>query len=99
MAQTTERYVVTAFFTADGYAAYLKQDGSWSRSFDEAATWNESESNSQIEDKSANDQRAVCDPYSFKVNIVEGKAQPITARETIRSQGPTTRVRRPDVSA
>ena len=51
---------------------------------------------SLVKEREDNDQRQVCDPYAFKVEVRDGKIDPLSVRETIRSQGPTTPLRRPD---
>lgn len=96
MAENDELYVVSAFFTDDGAAAYLKSDGSWSRDLQEAAPLPAEQRDDWIQKKDREDQRAVCDPYGFKVQVQDGAIDPLTTRETIRAKGPTTRIRRPD---
>jgi hypothetical protein len=89
-------FVVTASFTDDGAPAYLRQDGGWTRVLAEAATFDEPSSEKWVAEKAKGDQRTVCDPYAFAVAIENGCPKPTTTREWIRSQGATTRLRRPD---
>ena len=96
MADSNELVVVTARFLADGAPAYLKGDGSWSRSLQEAATRPLAEGEAEANARAVNDQRNVADPYTIKVERKEGALDALTTRERIRSTGPTVRVRRPD---
>jgi hypothetical protein len=41
-------------------------------------------------------ERIVCDPYAIQVSLTSEGLDPLSARETIRATGPTTRLRRPD---
>lgn len=96
MADSNELVVVTARFLADGAPAYLRGDGAWSRSLQEAAPRSPVEGESEASARAANDQRNVADPYTIKVELKEGAIDALTTRERIRSTGPTVRVRRPD---
>jgi hypothetical protein len=94
--QPDDRFIVSAFYTDDGSAAYLKAGGSWVTDLQQATAMNAEDRDRWVADKSRDDQRAVCDPYAFKVLVKDGVIDPISAREIIRADGPTTRVRRPD---
>jgi hypothetical protein len=48
-------------------------------------------------EQAARQERVVCDPYFFDVRVQRELLEPLSARERIRAQGPSTRVRRPDV--
>ena len=96
MADKTSLFLVTAFTTDEGYPVYLRADGSWSRDIQEAGPVPEDQSTALVKEREDNDQRQVCDPYAFKVEVRDGKIDPLSVRETIRSQGPTTPLRRPD---
>ena len=96
MAEDNELYVVSAFYTDDGAAAYLQADGTWTGDLQKAKPVDASKRDEWIDIKARDDQRAVCDPYGFKVEVKDGVIDPLSARETIRAKGPTTRVRRPD---
>lgn len=88
-------FVVTANTTDEGAPVYLKEDGSWTRALAEAATFDQPRAAERVK-AAAKREREVCDPYSFEVRVEEGRIEPMSVRETIRSTGPTTRVRRPD---
>jgi hypothetical protein len=91
-------YVVTANTTDAGYPVYLRADASWSGSLLDAHPVSTEEERDALLAKASAQERAVCDPYAFKVNVEGGKAVATTARERIRSLGPTTPLRRPDAS-
>lgn len=96
MADSNELVVVTARFLADGAPAYLKGDGSWSRSLQEAAPCATAAGEAEANNRAAHDQRNVADPYTIKVEVKDGAIDALTTRERIRSTGPTVRIRRPD---
>jgi hypothetical protein len=90
-------YVVTANFTEDGAPAYWSEPGGWARRLDQATPWSDgARAEALVAETAAREQHLVCDPYLFMVRLTPGGIDPISARESIRSQGPTTRVRRPD---
>jgi hypothetical protein len=98
MAEADESVVVvTARFLDDGTPAYLKTDGTWSRSLQDAAVLPAEKGELEATTRSRTEQPIVADPYTFPVSVKEaGFIDALTARERIRSTGPTVRVRRPD---
>lgn len=94
-------WVISASFTEDGAPAYLTARRTWSRSLAEAEAFaSADDKDSALAWASAHEQeRIVCDPYAFPVRLEEEVIDPISARENIRAQGPTTRLRRPDPPA
>lgn len=97
MSQAKEGVVVTARFLVDGTPAYLKADGSWTRSLQEAAVLSAEEAASEAETRAKTEQPIVADPYTFPVKVLDnGFIDALTARERIRGTGPTVRIRRPD---
>ncbi len=94
---SNERVVVTARFLADGTPAYLRADGSWSRALQEAHAVAPEQGQLEASTRAQTEQRIVADPYTFRVSVESGGfIDALTARERIRSTGPTVRVRRPD---
>ncbi|MCR9161567.1 MAG: DUF2849 domain-containing protein [Nannocystaceae bacterium] len=91
-------YVVTANTTDAGSPVYLRADASWSESLHDAHPIVSEEERDALLAQASAQERKVCDPYAFKVNVEDGKAVATTARERIRSQGPTTPLRRPDAT-
>jgi hypothetical protein len=89
-------WVVTAAFTEDGAPAYRTPVGGWSRVIDEAALLESETDRDSSVNAALAEERVVCDPYAFQVVPENGKVNPLSARETIRATGPTTRLRRPD---
>ena len=96
MVDNEELVVVTARFLADGAPAYLTQGGSWTRALQEAAPRPLAVGEAEAAERAKNEQRIVADPYTFKVEVRNGFIDALSARERIRSTGPTVRMRRPD---
>ena len=90
-------FVVTAGYTDDGAVAYMRADGSWTGKLNEAAPWpSEAEADAKVA-VAKKQERLVCDPYAFGVLIKDGGViDPMTAREAIRANGPTTPMRPAD---
>jgi len=89
-------YVISAAFPLDGAPAYLTSDGNWSRELSEALPLETPDARDENLRRAEAQEGDVCVPYSFMVRLEDGQVDPLSARETIRSNGPTTRVRRPD---
>jgi Protein of unknown function (DUF2849) len=90
-------FVVTASITDSGSPTYLKADGVWSPRLAEARCLeSEAEAAGLVEEANVHQQRLVSDPYAFPVLIEDGAIDPLSAREHIRANGPSVRVRRPD---
>lgn len=96
MAESNELVVITARLLADGAPVYLTAAGTWSRALQEAKTVPTKEGEAEAATLGVSDQRHVADPYTFKVEIKNGRIDALSTRERIRSTGPTVRVRRPD---
>jgi hypothetical protein len=96
MVEENELVVVTARWLADGAPVYLTPAGTWSRSLQEAKTLSTADGETEAALRTKNDQRVVADPYTFRVELKGGEIDALSARERIRSTGPTTRIRRPD---
>jgi hypothetical protein len=90
------KWIVTANFTADGAVAYFKSDQSFGRQLEEAAIFETKEQAEAARQIAAGAERLVSDPYLTEVAPGSQGLDALTARERIRSQGPTVRVRRPD---
>ncbi|MEY4578770.1 MAG: hypothetical protein RL701_3473 [Pseudomonadota bacterium] len=83
------KWIVTANFTADGAVAYLKADRSFSGNLSEAEVFpgkDEAEAARQV---SLRAEAIVTDPYLTEVADTGATLDVLTARERIRSQGPT----------
>jgi hypothetical protein len=94
--QNHDLVVVTARWLADGAPVYLGADGSWSRALQEAKPFASAAGEAEAVERGTSEQRLVADPYTFKVDLKDGQIDALSARERIRSTGPTVRVRRPD---
>ena len=90
-------FIVTASTTEGGAPTYLKADGNWSPRLQDAQVLaSEEQANLLVQRADAEQQRWVADPYSFMVLVENGQIDPMSARENIRANGPSVRVRRPD---
>jgi hypothetical protein len=96
MAQSKGFFVITANLTEDGSVAYLRPDRSWTPRLSEAGVIESPEVVQEMLQLAAQQERIVCDAYAMKVRPAEDGPLPLSARELIRSEGPTTRIRRPD---
>jgi hypothetical protein len=96
--QPPNRWVVTAKFTDDGSNAWRRADGSWSHQLADAGPYtDEAAAKAQVAETAAKEQRQITDPYVIEVHVGQGTIDPLTARERIRANGPTIRLRRPDL--
>jgi hypothetical protein len=75
---------------------YLTASGTWTRTLQEAAVRGFDEGEVEAAQRAKNEQRLVADPYTFKVEVRGTFIDALSARERIRSTGPTVRMRRPD---
>jgi hypothetical protein len=89
-------YVISANLTDSGAPAYLTPDGSWSPDLQKSVTIEGDAERDALLEQALRQERVVCDPYFFDVKVEAGKIDPLSAREKIRADGPTTRIRRPD---
>jgi hypothetical protein len=96
MSKPPLQWIVTANFTADGAVAYFRADRSFSRQLSEAAVFDAKEAAEAALQIALGVERVVSDPYLTQVVVAPEGLDALTARERIRSQGPTVRVRRPD---
>jgi hypothetical protein len=94
---TANNWIVTGNFTADGAVAWRRADGTWSRQIADAGLLADEATAKQLAAASiATEQREISDPYGIEV-YADGKTiDPLTARQRIRANGPTTPIRRPD---
>jgi hypothetical protein len=87
------KWIVSAAFTADGSVAYLTADGSFSPKVVEAQVYAQKQDAEAARKQAAQQEAVVTDPYVMQVaDDLAGGAPAIdvlTARERIRSQGPT----------
>lgn len=97
MGEPTTSWIVTANLTEDGAVAWRRSDGTWSRAFADAGVI-DSEANAKDLATTATqlEQREITDAYVIQVRAVDGAVELPSARERIRANGPTIRIRRPD---
>ena len=89
-------FVISAGSTETGAPLYLTESGAWSgKLVDARVIAGEAQTEHYLE-LSAKEEQLVTDPYVVAVALASGSPTAVTAREAIRANGPTTRVRRPD---
>ena len=96
MAKPASCFVITANLTEDGSVAYMKADQTWTAALGEAALIESKEVVQEMLRAAETQERIVCDPYAMKAERGDSGAVPLSARERIRNEGPTTRLRRAD---
>lgn len=91
--------IVTANYTDDGGVAWRRADGTWSRQIAEAGLLDAPAATAAAASAKVSEQREISDPYVIEVHADGATIAPLTARERIRANGPTIRLRRPDPGA
>ncbi|MDG2303329.1 MAG: DUF2849 domain-containing protein [Candidatus Binatia bacterium] len=89
-------YVITGSLTDEGSVAYLRAGGTWATTLAEAHAF---KSEQQAETKLAEvkvHESVITEPYIFAAERVGDAIKPVSAREILRAEGPSTRIRRPD---
>jgi hypothetical protein len=89
-------FVISANFLDSGAPAYLAPGGVWVHELQKAMTIATEAERDALLELAMTQERLVCDPYFFDVRLAGNAIDPISARERIRAEGPTTRIRRPD---
>ena len=96
MAKLPLKWIVTGNFTADGAVAYLRADGGFARSLTDAQVFESKDEAEAARLITLRAEREVSDPYLTEVALAPQGLDALSARERIRDQGPTIRLRRPD---
>ncbi|MEY2937334.1 MAG: hypothetical protein RL033_8083 [Pseudomonadota bacterium] len=91
-------YVISAQALDSGAPTYLAAGGVWSPNLQQALTVLTEAERDELLAQATKQERVVCDPYFFDVRVDANTIDPLSARERIRAEGPTTRIRRPDTS-
>jgi hypothetical protein len=100
MAEQNQLHIITASTTESGAAVYMREDSTWTSQIEEATAFEHGSELDKMLAVAASQERIVCDPYVMDVQREQGGGlQPLSIREEIRSQGPTTPVRRGDAVA
>ena len=92
-------FVISASFTESGAPAYLTRNGTWARDLQAAVPIATEAERDALLAEALRQERQVCDAYFFDVRIDAGVIDPLSTRERIRAEGPTVRIRRPDVES
>jgi hypothetical protein len=90
-------YVISAQALDTGAPTYLAAGGVWSPNLQDALTVVTDAERDELLAQAMKQERLVCDPYFFDVRVEANTIDPLSARERIRAEGPTTRIRRPDL--
>jgi hypothetical protein len=98
MAKLPLKWVVTGNFTADGAVAWLRADGEFGHQLTEAQLFDTKDAAEAARQIVLGAERIVSDPYLTEVGVAQQGLDALSARERIREQGPSVRVRRPDPS-
>ncbi|HTM46362.1 MAG TPA: DUF2849 domain-containing protein [Polyangiaceae bacterium] len=91
-------WVITGGYTDDGAPAFLRSNGSWSRKLSEAWTIEGAGKKDEALAAAQKNELEVCDAYAIQVGVGAQGIDPLSARETIRANGPTVPYRRPDTA-
>lgn len=83
------KWIVTANFTAEGSPAYLKAGGGWSSRLSEAGLFAQKDDAELARKQALGAEALVSDPYLMEASDAGPSLDVLTARERIRSQGPT----------
>jgi hypothetical protein len=89
-------FVISASLTDTGAPTYLTKDGGWTRDLQAALLVQSEVERDSLLEAALRQERLVSDPYFFDVRLEGSAIDPLSARERIRAEGPTTRIRRPD---
>lgn len=89
-------FVITGNRTQEGSVVYLAADGSWAAKLQEAEAFADAAQADARLHIVAAAQAVVTEPYRFEAARTAEGILPISAREELRAQGPSTRLRRPD---
>lgn len=89
-------YVVTGSLTEEGSVAYLRADDTWATTLAEAHPFpDESTAEERLAVVKVHED-VITEPYVFAAELVADTIRPVSAREILRAEGPSTRLRRPD---
>jgi len=83
------KWIVTGNLTADGAVAYLKADQSFSLKLEDAQVFSNKDDAEAARVLTTKQEALVSDPYITEVAETAGKLDVLSARERIRSQGPS----------
>ena len=89
-------FVITGSLTLEGSVAYLDAEGAWANSLDQAVTFPDAEAAEQRLAEVRKAEAIITEPYVFPAAINDGQLTPLSAKEKLRADGPSTRLRRPD---
>src|SRR5688500_2829637 len=83
------KFIVTANYTVDGAVGYFTAARAFSRQVSEALVFATKEEAEVAREEAARAEAVVSDPYVMEVVQSDGKLDLLSARERIRSLGPT----------
>lgn len=88
--------MITGNRTDDGAVVYLAADGRWVTDLTDAHAIEGDEEVQTLIARAHTQERVVCDPYPISVAVEGDTPRGLSAREEIRSVGPSVSYRRPD---
>jgi hypothetical protein len=89
-------FVITGSLTLAGSVAYLDANGEWAETIANAMTFPDSTAAEGRLDEVRKAESVITEPYIFPAEMDGAQLIPISAREKLRAEGPSTRLRRPD---
>lgn len=89
-------FVITGSLTREGSVVYLAADGAWELALEDAQAFSDSTTAETRLETVKTAEGTITEPYVFEAKCIDGKISPYSAREQLRAQGPSTRLRRPD---
>jgi hypothetical protein len=83
------KWIVTANYTVDGAVGYFTAARAFSRQVSDAVVFETKDEAEEARKEAARAEAVVSDPYVMEVVVSDGKLDLLSARERIRSLGPT----------
>ena len=87
-------FVISGNFLKSGAPAYRRSDGAWTGRLQEARAASATERDDMLAE-AVREEDVVADAYAFAVRLEGSAIDPLTARESIRANGPTVGMFRP----
>ena len=89
-------HIVTGSLTREGEVAYLRADGTWASTLAESHPFKDrAQADARLAEVKVHED-VISEAYVFEAELSGDEIRPISAREILRANGPSTRLRRPD---
>ena len=89
-------FLITGSLTLKGTVVYLDEAGNWVEKLENAVVFASEAAGEDRLSKVKASEAVITEPYTFVAERVAGQLVPTSAREKLRAEGPSTRLRRPD---